>query len=146
MDEIDKKIIEHLQENARLSMTELGKIIGLTSPAVTERVRKLEDAGVIVAYRAVVAPDKLEKRVTAYILMETEHCKKYVEFVKIYPDVVETHRITGAFSYLTKITTASVLTLEAFIDASMAYGKPTTLIVLSSPVEHRPLIPEAILA
>ncbi|MBD0382485.1 Lrp/AsnC family transcriptional regulator [Paenibacillus sedimenti] len=142
MDDIDKKIIEQLQDNARLSMTELGKIIGLTSPAVTERVRKLEDAGVIVAYRAIVAPDKLEKRVIAYILMETEHCKKYVEFAKHYPDVVETHRITGAFSYLTKIVTPSVLTLEAFIDASMANGKPTTLIVLSSPVEYRPLIPE----
>ncbi|MVP01375.1 Lrp/AsnC family transcriptional regulator [Paenibacillus lutrae] len=142
MDHTDHNILAILQENGRISMTELGKKVGLTSPAAAERVRRLEDRGVLTGYRASVSPDALGKTVVAYILMETEHCKRYVEFVRTVPEVAECHRIAGPYSYLTKIITSTVRDLELFIDASMQYGKPTTLVALSSPLAHAPILPK----
>lgn len=140
MDNTDLNILSHLQENARLTMMELGKIVGLSSPAVTERVKKLEEQGVIIKYSAIISPEKLNKQITAYILMEPKDCKKYVQFAVDHPDVIECHRIAGMYSYLNKIVTESVTTLEAYIDSCLEYGKPTTLIVLSSPVENRSIL------
>ncbi|SEG55700.1 Lrp/AsnC family transcriptional regulator [Paenibacillus sp. UNC499MF] len=141
MDHTDRSILALLQENGRMSMTELGKLVGLTSPAAAERVRRLEDKGVLTGYRAVVSPEAVGKAVIAYILMETEHCRRYVEFVRQVPEVAECHRIAGPYSYLTKLVTSSVRELETFIDASMEFGKPSTLVVLSSPLAQAPILP-----
>lgn len=139
MDELDKKILVELQLNGRKSMTELGKVIGLTAPAVTERVKKMEDQGVIKNYTIKVDPQKLDKIISAYILFDTEKCKQFVEFCKGYPEVVECHRLAGKYSYLVKIVTSSIQTLEDFIDSTMTYGKSSTLLVLSSPIESNVL-------
>jgi DNA-binding Lrp family transcriptional regulator len=139
MDEIDWDILSELQENARCTMIELGKKVGLTSPSVTERVKKLEEKGIIKKYSAVISPEKLNKHVTAFILIEAKDCKKYPKFVATQPEVIECHRIAGMYCFLTKIVTESVHTLENFIDACSDYGKPTTLIVLSSPIEQNPI-------
>jgi Lrp/AsnC family transcriptional regulator, leucine-responsive regulatory protein len=135
MDEVDKKILLELQLNGRKTMTELGKVVGLTAPAATERVKKLEDRGVIKNYTISVDPHKLDKIISAYILFDTERCKQFVEFCKGYPDVVECHRLAGKYSYLVKLVTSSVQSLEDFIDSTMQYGKSSTLLVLSSPIE-----------
>ncbi|MCB4340347.1 HTH-type transcriptional regulator LrpC [Bacillus subtilis] len=129
MDDTDLQILSHLQRNGRLTMVELGKLVGLSSPSAAERVRKLEDKGVITGYSANICYEKLNKHVTAFILMEPKSCKHYAAFAKAHPDVAENHRITGMYSYVTKVVTESVHTLEDFIDASMAHGKPTTLVV-----------------
>ncbi|MFX3618145.1 MAG: Lrp/AsnC family transcriptional regulator [Sporolactobacillus sp.] len=139
MDEIDLDILSELQENARLTMIELGKKVGLTSPSVAERVRRLEEQGVIKKYIAQVTAEKLGKSVTAFILMEPKDCIKYVQFAVEHPDVIECHRIAGMYSYITKVVTESVHTLEDYINACLKLGKPTTLIVLSSPVEQKPI-------
>ncbi|WP_100488337.1 Lrp/AsnC family transcriptional regulator [Sporolactobacillus pectinivorans] len=139
MDEIDLGILSELQENARLTMIELGKKVGLTSPSVTERVRRLEEQGVIKKYTAQIAAEKLGKRVTAFILMEPRDCKKYAQFATGHPDAIECHRIAGMYSYLTKVVTESVHTLEDYINDCLKFGKPTTLIVLSSPLEQKPI-------
>ncbi|MET1248918.1 Lrp/AsnC family transcriptional regulator [Sporolactobacillus sp. STCC-11] len=144
MDEIDWSILTQLQENSRQTMIEIGRKVGLTSPSVTERVRRLEDQGVIKKYGALVAPEKLNKQVTAFILMEPKDCMKYVAFIAKQTDVVECHRIAGMYSYLTKVVTESVHTLEGHINACLEYGKPTTLIVLSSPVEQKAIVPPPI--
>ncbi|MEH6978424.1 Lrp/AsnC family transcriptional regulator, partial [Bacillus pseudomycoides] len=68
MDHIDRKILHILQEDGRISMTELGKMVNLSTPAVKERVKKLEDKNIITAYRAVINPEKLNKNVTAFVL------------------------------------------------------------------------------
>ncbi|WP_108669209.1 Lrp/AsnC family transcriptional regulator [Peribacillus acanthi] len=135
MDEVDKKILIELQLNGRKTMTELGKVVGLTAPAATERVKKLEDRGIIKHYTITVDPHKLDKIITAFILFDTERCKQFVEFCKGYPDVVECHRLAGKYSYLVKLVTSSVHSLESFIDSTMQYGKSSTLLVLSSPIE-----------
>lgn len=137
MDEIDRHILQVLQEDGRISMTDLGKRVGLSVPAVKERVNKLEDKEVIKGYRAIVDPQKISKQVTAFILYDTTRCKEFREFCKQHPSVIECHRLAGQYSYLVKVVTESVHTLEQFIDSSLAYGESSTLITLSSPVEFK---------
>ncbi|SEN92688.1 DNA-binding transcriptional regulator, Lrp family [Amphibacillus marinus] len=137
MDEINRKIINILQEEGRTSMTELGMRIALSVPAVTERVRKLEDQGVIQGYKAIIDPDKINKAMKAFVLVKTNRCQAFKEFCLTTADVVECHRLTGEYSYLVKIITHSNASLEAFIDATMAYGQPYTMISLSSPLTDK---------
>ena len=140
MDEIDRHILEVMQQHARISMTELGRRIGLSTPAATERVKRLEERGVIPGYRAVINPEKMEKHVTAFILYDTHRCEAFREFCRQQSSVSECHRLAGQYSYLVKVVTENVRTLETFIDESMEYGRPSSLINLSSPVSFRPII------
>ncbi len=140
MDEIDRHILELMQQQARISMTELGRQIGLSTPAATERVRRLEERGVIIGYRAVINPEKMDKHVTAFILYDTHRCEAFREFCRQQSSVIECHRLAGQYSYLVKVVTENVRTLESFIDESMEYGRPSSLINLSSPVSFRLII------
>lgn len=81
MDDTDLQILSHLRRNGRLTMVELGKLVGLSSPSAAERVRKLEDRGVITGYSANICYEKLNKHVTAFILMEPKSCKHYAAFL-----------------------------------------------------------------
>lgn len=137
MDEIDRDIIFHLQENARISFTELGKKVGLSTPAVNERVKKLEDKGIIEGYRAVINAEKIEKPIMAIILYANTKCDQFIQFCKNHPEVLECHRLAGQYNFIVKLITGSVQTLESFIDESMKYGQPSTLIRLSSPVKNK---------
>lgn len=140
MDEIDLDILSNLQENARLSMTELGKRVGLSTPATNERVKKLEDKEVIKGYRAIIDPEKLDRNVTAFILFDTKQGKKFRDFCNGHPVVIECHRLAGQYSYLVKVVVESVKVLEEFIDATLPFGEPSTLIKLSSVVEFKPVV------
>ncbi|MTH54258.1 AsnC family transcriptional regulator [Bacillus mangrovi] len=144
MDALDQKIIYQLQMDARISMTELGQRINLSVPAVKERIRKLEDKGVITGYRAIINPEKIQKHVTAFVLFDSRRCKAFREFCSGYPEVIECHRLAGQYSYLVKVVTESVHNLEDFIDAAMEYGQPSTLINLSSSLEHKPFFGDAL--
>lgn len=137
MDEINRHIVSLMQENARISVTELGKRIGLSTPAANERLKRLEEREVITAYRAVINPEKLGKHVTAFILYDTTRCEAFREFCRQQPSVMECHRLAGQYSYLVKVVTENVRTLETFIDESMVYGQPSSLINLSSPVPFK---------
>jgi Lrp/AsnC family transcriptional regulator, leucine-responsive regulatory protein len=137
MDEIDRLILNQMTQNSRVSMTDLGKSIGLSAPSVSERIKKLEDKGVIKGYTTLIDHKKLEKQITAFVLFDTDRCKQFVEFCRSYPDIIECHRLAGQYSYLVKIITEDVISLEKFIDQAIKFGKSSTLIVLSSPVEHR---------
>ncbi|PZD92976.1 AsnC family transcriptional regulator [Paenibacillus sambharensis] len=141
MDRVDCKILELLQENARISMTELGQSVGLSTPAVKERVKKMEERNLIESYRAIVNPEQLDKHVTAFILFDTTACKPFREFCQAHPMVYECHRLAGQYSYMVKVVSESVQELETFIDASMAFGRPSTFISLSSPVKYKPVLP-----
>ncbi len=137
LDEIDQHILSILQGNARISMTDLGKKVGLSTPATNERVKKLEGKEIIKEYRAVIDPEKLDKKVTAFILFDTKQGKQFRTFCKDHPLVLECHRLAGQYSYLVKVVTESVSLLEEFIDAALAFGEPSTLLKLSTVVEHR---------
>lgn len=139
MDQTDLKILEELQANGRITMTELGKKVALTAPAAAERVRKLEEKDIIQNYSVAINPEKVNKPISAYILFDTDRCEHFVEFCKNYPDVIECNRLAGQFSYIVKVVTSSVGQIELFINSTMKFGKSTTLMVLSSPIKTRPI-------
>ncbi|MEQ7049969.1 Lrp/AsnC family transcriptional regulator [Paenibacillaceae sp. P-4] len=132
MDQIDKNIVRILQSNAKISMKDLAEAVHLSSPSVTERVRKLEEQQIIEGYHARVSLKKMNRPISALILFESKDCKSLASFCSNHPDVLECHRVAGEISYIVKIATYSVESLEQFIDDSMQYGTPSTNIVLSS--------------
>ncbi|HBT71963.1 MAG TPA: Lrp/AsnC family transcriptional regulator [Lysinibacillus sp.] len=141
MDSIDADILMRLQSDARLSMTSLGKLIGLSQPAITERVKRLEEQEVIKSYRAIVSNEKVGKSTVAFVLFRTTKCNNFVDYCKQASQVVECHRISGEYNYLIKVVVESTKELELFENDSMKYGDSTTLISLSSPIENKSLIP-----
>lgn len=132
MDQIDRNILRILQENAKMSMKELAKAVHLTSPSVIERVRRLEEQQIIDGYHAHVSLKKLDRPITALVLFKSTDCKALSDFCNNHPDVLECYRVAGEVSYIAKLATHSVESLEQFIDDSMQYGTPPTNIVLSS--------------
>ncbi|HST77864.1 MAG TPA: Lrp/AsnC family transcriptional regulator [Verrucomicrobiae bacterium] len=139
LDPIGWKLLHELQINGRLSYAELGRRVGLTTPAVVERVKRMEDAGIIVGYHADVDPMKVGMPISAFIRMSVvgDVFSKITAVVKACPEVVECHRGTGADSFIMKVHIRSVEHLESLIDRLTPYGTTSTSIVLSSPVQRR---------
>lgn len=144
IDAIDWKIIKEMQINARITFAELGRRVGLTTPAVIERVRKLEDAEIITGYRAVVEPSKIGFPVTAFIRMSISGIdySHIIEVAKNSSEVLECHRGTGGDSFILKVAVSDVEHLQNLIDRLTPYGITTTSIVLSSPVKNRVIEPK----
>ncbi len=138
---MDKQILLVLQEQARISMTDLGRAVALSQPAVTERVKRMEENGVIDYYRAVVTPEKVNKPVSAYVLFHTKSCERFADYCKKAEEVIELHRISGQYNFLLRIVTESLQSLEGSINNLGEYGDSTTLIVLSSPIKGEKIIP-----
>jgi Lrp/AsnC family transcriptional regulator, leucine-responsive regulatory protein len=139
IDPIDWKILKELQINARLAFAELGRRVGLTTPAVIERVRKMEDAGVITGYRVEIDTAKVGLPITAFIRMSITGVdySHIIEVASEAPEVMECHRGTGGDSFIMKVAVADVGHLQTLIDRLTPYGITTTSIVLSSPVKSR---------
>ena len=139
IDDIDRKVLKELQEDARISYAELGRRVGLTTPAVIERVRKLEDAGVILGYRAEIDTAKVGLPITAFVRMSIAGVdySHIIEVAERSNEVLECHRGTGGDSFIMKVAVSSVEHLQQIIDKLTPYGITTTAIVLSSPVRRR---------
>jgi Lrp/AsnC family transcriptional regulator, leucine-responsive regulatory protein len=148
LDEIDRRILEELQEGARITYTELGRRVALTAPAVADRVRRLEEAGVITGFRTQLDPAALGYTITAFVRWTAagQDCAQLGEVAKDIPEIVECHRITGETSYVLKVVARDVRHLEGLIDRLMPWGSTITSVVLSSPVRHRALQPADALA
>lgn len=120
MDNIDLSILQILQKNARIALSEIAQRLNLSIPAVSKRVSKLESSNVILQYTAVLNPDKFEKRLTCYCLIvlknkEINNCNHFYQFVIEQPGILECHCITGEYEYLLKILTASTKELETLL-------------------------------
>jgi len=139
LDALDWKILVELQQNARVPFAELGRRVGLSTPAVAERVRRLEDADVISGYRAEVNPAKVGFPVQAFIRVNVvgDALPKFVKKAIKCPEVLEVHRVTGAESFIIKVAVADHAHLEAVIDSLMPYVATTTSIILSSSLSWR---------
>ena len=139
IDAIDWKILKELQINARITFAELGRRVGLTTPAVIERIRKLEDAGIITGYRVEIDTAKVGLPITAFIRMSITGVdySHIIEVVVESAEVLECHRGTGNDSFIMKVAVADVGHLQTLIDKLTPYGITTTSIVLSSPVKSR---------
>ncbi len=139
IDGINWKILSELQKDARITFAELGRRVGLTTPAVIERVRKLEDVGIITGYRAEIDAAKIGYPITAFIRMSITGVdySHIIETVGESREVLECHRGTGGDSFIIKVAVSDVGHLQTLIDKLTPYGITTTSIVLSSPVKHR---------
>lgn len=139
IDAIDWKILKELQINARITFAELGRRVGLTTPAVIERIRKLEDAAIITGYRVEIDTAKVGLPITAFIRMSITGVdySHIIEVAKDTTEVLECHRGTGGDSFIMKVAVADVGHLQTLIDKLTPYGITTTSIVLSSPVTRR---------
>ena len=147
LDDTDWRILEELQQHGRISYSELGRRVALTAPAVAERVRRLEESGVIKGFHADVDPARVGYPITAFVRWTSKgpDCAYLGEVAKEIPEIVECHRITGETSYIVKVAAASVGHLEQLLDRMMPHGSTITSVVLSSPVVHRAIAsPEAL--
>jgi Lrp/AsnC family leucine-responsive transcriptional regulator len=134
LDTIGKKIVAALQKNARISFSDLGRKVGLSTPAATERVRKLEDAGVISGYHAAVDAAKVGFPVTAFIHLTTpvQQYAKVIAVMEQLNEIRECHHISGEESFIIKTLAPSVKHLESLVQKLSLYGRTRTAIVLSS--------------
>ncbi len=139
LDHTGWQILCLLQENARLPFSEIGRQVGLSAPAVAERVHRLEDAGVITGYHAEVDPVKVGYPILAIIRISSTGIafNRCAEAARGIPEVLECHRVTGNDSFFLKVMVRSIVHLEALIDMLQPYGETTTTLVLSSAVTRR---------
>jgi len=144
LDGKDWQLLEALQQDARLGYAELGRKVRLSAPAVAERVKRLEEAGVISGYRATVDPKRLGYGISAMIRLRCDGatCARIGALVADIPEVLECRRLAGEDSALLHVVAMSIGHLEAVLDRLLktnASTSTTTLIVLQTPHEHRPL-------
>ncbi len=141
LDDIDQKILEIIQKQGRMRRNDLADRVGLSLPSVSERLRKLEEAGIISGYFAKLNHQMLGKDVTVFVLVTVDSSKHYgsfVEHVEAADDILECHAITGEGTHLLKIRTDNTTTLEkllAKIQSWTGVVKTTSSVVLSSPKE-----------
>src|SRR5271170_6668215 len=136
LDKKDRLIVEALQQDARQSLTALGKRIGLSQPAVSERVKKLEEAGVICGYSARIDLRAIGFRLQAVVRVSTthEHLQRYVALFESMPAVLDVVRVTGDDCFVVRCAFAEPEDLERVVDALAVHGRVTTALVLSHPV------------
>lgn len=144
IDTLDERILSELQNNGRLTMKALAERVGLSSPAMIERVRRLEERGVLAGYRAIVDPAAIGRPLTALISIDLDrrHHEVFINRLRSEPAVEACHRVTGDHSYLVKVHVSSTEELEALVDDLADTGaRCSTSIVLSTPIEGAPVVP-----
>ncbi len=141
LDPTNRRLLEELQANARLSVAELGRRVDLSAPAVADRLQRLERARVITGYRAEVDPKALGYPISALVRIRptTRQLQKIPELARGIPEVVECHRVTGEDCFVLKLHLRAMDDLEELLDQFIVYGQTTTSIVHSSPIAARAL-------
>jgi Lrp/AsnC family leucine-responsive transcriptional regulator len=142
MDDLDWKLLLLLQSNGRMTYTDLGRRVHLSVPAVTERVRRLEEAGVIEGYSARINPMAAGYGVSAMIgITVPQPAKaKFLKMLASMPEVLECHHVTGADSYVMKLLALNMADLERLIERINLYGETRTSIVMSTPLTSRSVV------
>ena len=143
MDDLNWKILKCLQQNARMSNAEIGRRVGVSSPAVSERIKKMEDAEIIEGYTTFISPFEVGYQLKALITLHAfmGMLKPFLEKVKTYDEVVNCYRITGNENIVIEVVLKNQKHLENFIDQLIIYGETKTQIVLSHVVKHSEVKP-----
>lgn len=145
IDDLNRRILDLLADDARMSTSELARRVGLSAPSVRERVGRLERAGVIRGYRLEVDPAAVGLPVAAWVRVRPGpgQLPKVVELARRTPQVSECHRVTGEDCFLLKVHGPSIEALEAVLDGFLMFGQTTTAVVVSTSVSPRsPRLPE----
>ncbi len=143
MDHLDKKIINMLEDNARIPLKSLAQEVFLSSPAVSARIERLSAEGIIKSFSANVDEDKLGFPIKAFINLEMDPVLKpeFYPFISAIPNVLECHCVTGQYCMIMKVAFPSTSELDTFINNLQHFGKTSTQIIFSSCVEPRQLNP-----
>lgn len=138
MDSLNWKILKCLQQNARQSNAAIGRQVGITSPAVSERIKKMEDLGVIQNYITLISPFEVGYQLKALITLHAfmGKLKPFLEKVKTFDEVINCYRITGNENIVMEVVLKNQQHLETFIDQLIVYGESKTQIVLSHVVKN----------
>ncbi|MEM1259618.1 MAG: Lrp/AsnC family transcriptional regulator [Bacteroidota bacterium] len=141
IDRLSVEILQCLQQNARMSFTEIGRKVGLTSPAVAERIKKMEDLGVIENYTAHISHAKLGYQLRAMITLRAfvGKLRPFLDKVDTFKEVINCYRITGNENIIMEVVILDQAHLERFIDQLISYGETRTHIILSSIVSNSPV-------
>lgn len=143
-DATDWLLLEELQQDGRLSFNELARRINLSAPAVAERVRRLEQSGVITGYHAHVDPARTGRTVEALVRMACygPRCLlRHPDVIEQSPEILEVHRLTGDACCLLRVAVQSMADFQTLIDRLADHGQPSSTMVLSSPLAWRPVLP-----
>ena len=140
LDDINLELIDLMQHDARLSYRELGERIGLSAPAIAERVRKLEEAGIIRGYQATIDYEALGFPLLCIIRLNAPSSDRALDdVIADLPEVIEANRVTGSESHVLRARVRSTKHLEDLLDHLWQHGSSVTNIVTSSPVPRRPM-------
>lgn len=144
LDDIDWAILDELQADGRAGFRELGRRIGLSAPAAAARVRKLEDAGIITGYRAVINESALGLDVRAFVRMNVVgHTDTHDSFLAVaqgIPEIIELNRVSGEQTYVLRVAVPSVSDLERVLHPLWEYGDTVTGVIMSAPIADRPVV------
>ncbi|MGW1883016.1 Lrp/AsnC family transcriptional regulator [Streptomyces sp. NPDC001970] len=144
-DQVDRRILELVQTDGRIKLSELGRRVQLSPAAVTERLRRLEACGAITGYGAQVAPARLGYGIEAFIRVNPHggYTLKHPRTLELLgrPEVIEAHHVVGEDFWILKVAVTDTEHLEDILEQTSALGRTTTSIVLSSPVGRKPLLP-----
>ncbi len=143
IDAINVSILKILQQNARMSNAEIGRQVGISSPAVGERIKKMEDTGIIDKYQTVVSYQETGFQLKAIITMKAFVGKlvPFIKKVKSYKEVINCYRITGNDNIVMEVVFKNQTHMESFIDDLILYGETKTQIVLSKIIDNNAILP-----
>jgi Lrp/AsnC family leucine-responsive transcriptional regulator len=143
MDAVDWRILAELQDDARLSQNEISRRVSLSAPAVAERVRRLVDQGVIDGYAARVNPAALGRAVQAFVQLDCYGARCVLKDATVleWPEVLELHRVTGDACCVLRVAVSDMTEFQGLIDRLAGYGKPTSSLLLASPLAWKPVRP-----
>ncbi|MBC8091125.1 MAG: Lrp/AsnC family transcriptional regulator [Pseudonocardia sp.] len=146
LDDVDWRVLEALQADGRASYADLGRIVALSPSAVTERVRRLEESGVITGYSAEVDPEKLGLAIMALVRLRYPHgnYKPFRDLLATTPEVGEAHHVTGEDCFVLTVRARSMRHLEEVTGRISGLGAVTTSVVYSSPLTRRPVVSSAV--
>jgi Lrp/AsnC family transcriptional regulator, leucine-responsive regulatory protein len=133
------KILQELQVNARSTYSEIGKRVGLSSPAVAERIYKMEESGIINGYHADIRPNIFGHNIMAFITLTTRPDKypKIYYFAEKQKEIIECHHVSGNESLIMKVVSVSIAHLENMVEKLSKFGETKSTIVLSSPIKKK---------
>ena len=138
-DALDKKILELLQKNGRMTVKEIAQTISLTAPAVSERIKKLEKDELIQGYTALINPEKIGRTIHALISVSVapKDREEFIALIETEDAVVLCHHVTGPYSYIVRVDAKAMPELERLITKFQKMGETNTQIILSSPIERK---------
>ncbi|MEG1175156.1 MAG: Lrp/AsnC family transcriptional regulator, partial [Ruthenibacterium sp.] len=136
MDDLDRKILQLLTADGRMTVKDIAARVSLTSPAVSERMRRMEKNGVITGYTVLLGEDRTVPRVDALISISVPHTDRqyFLTLIENQPGVRECYHVTGSYSYIVKVRCADMMGLEHLINRFQQLGQTSTQIILSAPV------------